>query len=325
MNTEQPIVGPFEGMEKLQAIADGITLVVHAPGDNPENLLNGVTYRSEFSDLRKLGLGLKFDLQKDALDRSLSKAKLEPEEVKVLAIIDAPFLRNRKVVDLGAITNLKTSHDLCAKDGDRDPVYQDRRHGFNIEVNFVLAVDKKIQPLSPYRKGSVLASVAFAIKPIRDGLGLNPQPLVEVERRRLRLPASTELFIEVNEDLLKIEAFDGAVSIWMNEEIYEICRQRPKQTEYYMQAAANNSLIQITYMVSAELNQLTADALDHIRQEPPMVINVLQREFKKMKADTLVSESSFLSILRSSPEKIAGVFSGFGTSVKTWKKILDPE
>ena len=92
-----------------------------------------------------------------------------------------------------------------------------------------------------------------------------------------------------------------------------------------MQAAANNSLIQITYMVSAELDQLTADALDHIRQEPPMVINVLQREFKKMKADTLVSESSFLSILRSSPEKIAGVFSGFGTSVKTWKKILDPE
>lgn len=325
MNTEQPVLRPFEGMDQLQAIAAGIMLIVEVAGDDPARLLNGATYRSEFADLRKLGLALKFDFQKVALDVALSQAKLGREEIKVLVVIDAPFLRNRQTIDLGEITNLDKTHVLCSKDDDRNPVFKDRRHGFNVEINFVLAVDKKIRPLSPYRKGSVLASVSFAIKPLKDGLGLTPRPLVEDERRRLRVPATTEIFIEVFDELLKIETFDGNVTIWMNEDLYEICRQKPKQSEYYLKAAANHTLIQIVYLVSAELKETLPDALHDIEQNPPMVINLLNREFKKLHANTMLRGTSFVSVLRSKPEKIAGVFSGIGGSVNIWKKILDPE
>ena len=56
-----------------------------------------------------------------------------------------------------------------------------------------------------------------------------------------------------------------------------------------------------------------------------MVINVLKNHFDTQNAKSLLGESSFASMLKSSPEKIAAVFSGFGGNVNKWKKMLDGE
>ena len=323
MNTERPITRPFENIESFQRILDNTKLAIEPIVEGPQTLKSGETYRCEFSDIRILGLTLVFDLEQESIDASLLKSKLTGAEVGVLAIIDSPFLRNRKVIELGLLIDLGNSHVICSKGDQRDLVFQDRRHGFTIEVCFVLGVEKTPFALSPYRKGSVLASSLFSIKPLSEGDGLNPVPLDEENRRRLKLPSSTDIFLEVDDGLLEIESFEGNVTIWMNEELYRICNaHRTKQSVVYLQSAAISALVQLVYLVSAELQD---KSIDEIESNPPMVINVLNSHFRKFNAANLVREDSFVSILRSSPEKIAAIFSGIGESVKLWKDFLDAD
>ena len=323
MNTERPITRPFANIGGFQQILDGIKLVIEPTVEERQTIRSGETYRCEFSDIRTLGLTLVVDIDQELLKASLLKSNITGAEVGVLAMVDAPFLRNRKVLDLGSLVNLNQPYVFCSKGGQRDLVYQDRRHGFSIEVCFVLVVDKLPLPLSPFRKGTVLASSVFLIRPLSEGDGLNPQPLDEENRRRLKLPSSTDIFVEVDAELLEIESFEGNINIWMNEDLFHICNaHKTKQSAVYLQASAINALIQLVYLVSAELQDTSVDEID---RNPPMVINVLHAHFKKFHAANLVREDSFVSILKSSPEKIAAIFSGIGESVKMWKNFLDAD
>lgn len=323
MNTERPITRPFENIEGFQQLLDNVKLIIEPIIEGRQTLKSGETYRCEFSDIRTLGLTLVFNLEQESVNASLRQAKLTGAEVEVLVIIDAPFLRSRKVINLGPLIDLNSSYVICSKGDQRDLVFQDRRHGFSIEVCFVLGVEKTPKALSPFRKGSVLAASEFSIKPLSEGEGLNPQPLDEENRRRLKLPSSTDIFVEVDAELLEIESFEGNVHIWMNEELFGICNtHKTKQSVVYLQSAAISALIQLVYLVSAELQD---KSVDEIESNPPMVINVLHSHFRKFNAANLVREDSFVSILKSSPEKIAAIFSGIGESVKLWKNFLDAD
>ena len=323
MNTERPTTRPFANIDGFQQILDGTKLVIEPTVEERQTIKSGETYRCEFSDIRTLGLTLVFNLDQELLKASLLQSKIIGAEVEVLALVDTPFLRNRKVFDLGSLANLVELYVLCSKGGQRDLVYQDRRHGFSIEVCFVLGVEKLPLPFSPFRKGTALASSTFSIKPLSEGDGLNPQPLDEENRRRLKLPSSTDIFLEVDAELLEIESFEGNINIWMNEELFHICNaHKTKQSAVYLQSSAINALIQLVYLVSAELQN---ESIDEIELNPPMVINVLHAHFKKFHAANLVREDSFVSILKSSPEKIAAIFSGIGDSVNLWRNFLDAE
>jgi hypothetical protein len=109
----------------------------------------------------------------------------------------------------------------------------------------------------------------------------------------------------------------------MNEELYDLCiTQKSKHSERYLENAAINALIQIVYMISVELKDLDAA---EIEANPPMVIKVLRDHFKTLNARTLIDQSGFVSVLKSKPESIAAVLSGFGGNVKNWMSVLDNE
>ena len=199
----------------------------------------------------------------------------------------------------------------------------DRRHGFDVDVQFLLVKQLIPKPLMPYRKGTELARASFSVKPLPEGDGLSPEPLDGENRDRLKLSSAIELFVEVDSPLLEMKTFEGNLVIWMNEDLYNLCvSQKSKSSERYLEAAANNALTQLVYLVSAELQNVE---IEKIEGDPPMVINVLKNHFDTQNAKSLLGESSFASMLKSSPEKIAAVFSGFGGNVNKWKKMLDGE
>ena len=322
MNTERPLIRPFKNLDDLEKIVSGIQIKIF-PNSDPVKILNGGSYRCEFSELRTLGVTILLNTEIAAITAAIAKIGISAEEVKVVAVVDSSFLRNRKVFELGSISNLGTSYDLATKGAHRDEVLMDRRHGFDVYVQFVLVNDLQPKPLTPYRKGTELARAKFSVNPLPDGDGLSPQPLDSVNRTRLKLPSTTELFIEVDSPLLEMDTFEGNLVIWMNEEIFNLClSQKSNISEQYLEAAAINALVQIVYLLSAELQNVE---IDKIEDKPPMVLNVLEEHFKAQNVKTLLGESSFVSVLKSSPEKIAAVLSGFGKNIEHWKLILDNE
>ena len=322
MSTERPLIRPFKNLDDLEKIVSGINLKVVSPS-KVETMESGDTCRCDFSELRNLGISILWNADAKDITKAIAKIGLNAEMVKAIAIIDSAFLRNRKVVELGLVADLLPTHDLASVGAHRDDVLMDRRHGFDVYVQFVLVSELAPKPLTPYRKGTELARAVFSVKPLPDGDGLSPRPLDEEERRRLKLPSTTEVFVEVDSPLLDIDSFEGNLNIWMNEELYDLCvTQKSKYSERYLENAAINALIQIVYLVSVELKDLDAA---EIEANPPMVIKVLRDHFKTLGAKTLIDESGFVSVLKSSPEKIAAVLSGFGGNVKNWKSVLDGE
>ena len=322
MNTERPLIRPFKNLDDLEKIVSGINLKVVAPS-KVEALESGDVYRCDFSELRNLGISILFNTDAKNMAKAIAKIGLSAELVKAVAVIDSSFLRNRKVIDLGLIADLPATYDLASIGSQRDEVLMDRRHGFDLYVQFVLANEIAPKPLTPYRKGTELARAVFSVKPLPDGDGLSPQPLDEENRRRLKLPSTTEVYVEVDPPLLDMETFEGNLTIWMNEELYDLCiTQKSKYTERYLENAAINALIQIVYMVSVELKDLDAA---EIELKPPMLIRVLRDHFKTLNARSLIDQSGFVSVLKSKPESIAAVLSGFGRNVENWKSVLDSE
>jgi hypothetical protein len=322
MNTERPLIRPFKNLDDLEKIVSGINLKVVSTS-KVETMESGDVFRCDFSELRNLGISILFNADAKDMAKAIAKIGLNAEMVKAIAIIDSSFLRNRKVVELGLVADLSATYDLASIGAQRDDVLMDRRHGFDVYVQFILVNELAPKPLTPYRKGTELARAVFSVKPLPDGDGLSPQPLDEETRRRLKLPSTTEVYVEVDPPLLDMESFEGNLTIWMNEELYDLCiTQKSKQSERYLENAAINALIQIVYMISVELKDLDAA---EIEANPPMVIKVLRDHFKTLNARTLIDQSGFVSVLKSKPESIAAVLSGFGGNVKNWMSVLDNE
>lgn len=322
MNTERPLIRPFKDLEDIEKLVSGIQLRIISNID-PKNLLNGQTYISEFSELRSLGISIHWNFEVSAVKKAIEKIGISVDDVKIVAVVDSAFMRNRKVIEIGSVADLGEPFVVASRGAQRDEVLMDRRHGFTVYVQFLLVNELSPKPLTPYRKGTELAGSKFLIKPLPDGDGLSPRPLDEESRKELKLPSTTELFVEVDSPLLEMDTFEGNLTIWMNEELYHLCAtQKSKYSERYLENAAINALIQIIYLVSVELKDLDAEELE---DNPPMVIRVLQEHFNKLNAKALVEGSSFVSMLKSSPERIAAAFSGFSSNVKNWKSVLDGE
>lgn len=322
MNTERPVIRPFKDLEDLEKLVSGIQLRIIS-NLGPKNLLNGQTYISDYAELRSLSISILWNFEGSAIKKAIEKIGISLDDVKIVAVVDSAFMRNRKVIEIGNFVDLNEAFVVASRGAQRDEVLMDRRHGFDVDVQFLLVKQLMPKPLMPYRKGTELARASFSVKPLPEGDGLSPEPLDGENRDRLKLSSAIELFVEVDSPLLEMKTFEGNLVIWMNEDLYNLCvSQKSKSSERYLEAAANNALTQLVYLVSAELQNVE---IEKIEGDPPMVVNVLKNHFDTQNAKSLLGESSFASMLKSSPEKIAAVFSGFGGNVSKWKKMLDGE
>ena len=178
--------------------------------------------------------------------------------------------------------------------------------------------------LSPYRKGSILAETSFGIKPIPNLNGLSPKPLDAVTAKKLKLPMSTEVVVFPECALLDIDTFEGNLTIYMNEGIYNLCANRKdKWVEQYVSSLALVALCQLVYLVSKEL--LQNDDLEKYRLNEPLVISVLKKSFAKAHAKPLIAGSDFIEVVKNEPYLIAAALSGIGQNAAKWQALLENE
>jgi len=327
-NTERPSVKPFVGLELLQALLDQVQLELRSKGLDVKRIEAGSGFRAEHQEIRELGLALTFDSwDPKAISNAINASGLPAQDIEVVVISDARFLRNRFLHSRTPIASVKGSLPIAAQDGKRPESLEDRRHGFDIICQILLARDQSIAvPLRPKQAGTILAEVDFSIKPVPNGIGLNPKPLTYEIKEKFGLSNKTELFVNAEPGLLEAREIQDNIQVYIHEDIYRlVSTQRDKLVSKYLLSAGLNALEQVVYLVSAELKDASESDLEEYAQNLPPIVSLIHFHVDALKQIDLREETKLLAALRDRPSRVAAVLSGTRSNVVSWLSVLSPE
>jgi len=327
-NTERPSVRPFAGLSQLQDLLDLVQLELRSKGFDVKRLESGSGFRAEHQEIRELGLALAFDAwDQKAVASAVASSGLTLEDLELIVVSDAQFLRNRYVHSRTPVAAVPTVISIAAQDGKRPESLEDRRHGFEILCQILLARDQKnLVPLRPQRAGTVLAEVSFSIRPVPNGIGLNPKPLTDDVIKRFSLSTKTELFVNAEPGLLEAREIQDNIQVYIHEDIYRsVSTQRGMIVSRYLLAAGLNALEQVVYLVSAELRDASESDIDAYVKNLPPVVSLIHFHMDSLRQEDLRDEAKLLTALRDRPARVAAVLSGARANVVSWLSVLSPE
>jgi hypothetical protein len=327
-STERPSVKPFAGLGPLQELLDRVQLELRSKGFDVRRLEAGSGFRAEHQEIRELGLALTFDgWDYKSVASAVASSGLPLQDLEIVVISDAQFLRNRHVHSRTPIADAVTVVSIAAQDGKRPESLEDRRHGFEIICQILLAREQKnVTPLRPQRAGTVLAEISFSIKPVPNGIGLNPKPLTKEVIQRFALSSKTELFVSAEPGLLEAREIQDNIQVYIHEKIYRsVSTQRGEIVAKYLLAAGLNALEQVVYLVSAELKDASESDLEEYAKSLPPVVSLMHFHVDKLKQEDLRDKVKLLAALRDRPARVAAVLSGARANVVSWLSVLSPE
>jgi hypothetical protein len=327
-NTERPTVKPYVGLDRLQELLQRIQLELRSKGFDVKRIEAGEGFRAEHHEIRELGLALTFDAwDKEAIASAVDASGLAPEDIEIVVISDAQFLRNRCVHIRTPITGIKAALPIAAQDGKRHESLEDRRHGFDIVCQLVLTRNQRnVVPLRPNQAGTILAEVEFSVTPVPNGIGLNPKPLTDEVRDKFGLSNKTELFVNAESGLLEAKDIQDNIQVYLHKDIYRlVSTQRDKIVAKYLLAAGLNALEQVVYLVAAELKDASESDIAEYAEDLPPIVSLIHFHVNALKQADLRDEKSLLAALRDRPTKVAAVLSGARSNVVSWLSVLSPE
>jgi len=327
-NTERPTVKPYAGLELLQALLNQVQLELRSKGLDVKRIEAGSGFRADHQEIRELGLALIFDAwDQNAVASAVDSSGLPLEDIELVAISDAPFLRNRYVHSRTPLAAVDRALSIAAQDGKRPESLEDRRHGFSIICQILLARNQpQVVPLRPNQAGTILAEIDFSIKPVPNGIGLNPKPLTDEISRKFGLSNKVELFVNAESGLLEATEIQDNIQVYIHERIYRlVSTQRDKLVAKYLLAAGLNALEQVVYLVAAELKDASESDLAEYAENLPPIVSLIHFHVEALKQDDLRDEAKLLAALRDRPARVAAVLSGARSNVESWISVLSPE
>jgi hypothetical protein len=321
MSTETPVLRNFKGLDDLQLLLDSARLVVNQGHGQVSALEPGDTQTLSPADLRDVGLSIRFDNSDLPIAVALERARLSKEDVDLVVLAESGFLKDRAVLVNVPVATLTSSTQIVMHKGTRHDALNDKRHGFDVQVLFVL--NKTIPPmqLRPRRLGTILADIAFTIRPNRMGNGLVPRPLT-AEVRADRAPVGTVLWVESNGDLLTAETLDEAVTIYIDEEIHsDIGRLRTKEAKLLQVTFALEALGHIVHLVSGELQDHEITSQD----EKSVVVDFLHAQLERVVGSKAGSKKDVLVKIKSDPSLVAAQLTAQHNFKKSLRTLLVDE
>jgi len=323
MSSESPIVRPWENLELVQDLLEKCELIVNSKFGLPATLRSNQSMRVHFEEVRDLGLTLLPQWDGSDIRKALEKIDISADDIKLTVIADSSFLKNRFVIYSELLSKVPSQVLLAEQSKARNEALLDRKNGFQIEVSLTLMKERLPKSLAPYRKGSILAETSFGIKPNPNLNGLSPKALDAAAAKGLKIPMSTEVAVIAECSLLDVDTFEGNLTIYMNEGIFNLCANRKdKLVDRYLSSLALVALGQLVYLVSAELQSVD---IERYRLNEPLVISVLKKSFDKANAKPLIVGRDFIEVVKNEPSKIAAALSGIGQNAAEWQSLLDNE
>lgn len=222
MSSEERIIRPYEGVERISRVLDDAYVQM-----SPQHRIDaGQTKRlvaSEFLAFPvQLWLGkdeAALDAMRDELGLGVKEAGLQLGDVALLVVLSSPRL---KLVEMSwhrkgdELDDLRPHLDLVGES--RPAPLRTPFGGCRIDVYVLLAEHLEEAPLRPWRKGTWLAHTRFEIKTDLGDIGFTPLPLTADKRDQFGLPAGTIRHAVVEDPFAEASGAD-AVLLYVDEEL----------------------------------------------------------------------------------------------------------
>jgi len=183
----------------------------------------------------------------------------------------------------------------------------------------VLNRDIEHLPFRPRRLGTILAQESFSITPSKIGQGLRPKPMTSDVITVHGLKKGSLLYVYAEGSLLDAETLDGVISVYLDEEIFNsLGVTRTPDSKLLQTILALDTLVQLVYLISAELNQnegLEPDLDDSV------VIMFMVDQLKQVLGKDAPPTDRVVQLLRNDPQRVAALLSGakgIQSLLKSW-------
>ena len=325
MNTENPIVSSFEGLEGFQKLVEGVHLLV-SDGSQTYTLVAGDNSLNELDQraIPKLGLRLNLNFDFDALQKAASLGNLEDVEISLVVMAEDPFLKERDCLFFGTFPDVSGEIVLSSRGSSRPRSLQNSREGLRIEVLLVLATPIEPLPGRPFRVGAKLASQSFRITTYPETAGLPPVELTDEVRREHGLSKKSLIFVEPVEELLGSESLAESVIIHIDGRVLEALRAARSGPAYQFVATglAISAIQQIVYLLSVELNSEPDFEWGVGNEAVLSFIHSKLLEVKRIGKEKPSREDS-VALLRDRPHVAASLMTGLLDYTSDARKLLD--
>lgn len=307
MSTENPFLPVFSGLKQLESLSRRLELVVHhRRGLPPEILEPGTTLRISFRDFSDAGFRLKSEWEEDEIAEALSSAGLEKDQVGVAIVAEDGFLKERDTIAVfGRLEELAPELVIVESREDRPDAMKNAFRGFELSVCLYLTENLEPEPYRPHRKGTILSSASFKLRPLRNVGGIDPKPLTEQKIEQFDLLPSTVLYINCDEDILPMEEFDETFEIYIHEKILVAASHlQGAERNTVIGSLAVEALSQLVHILHFEIPE-DASAPDEGKSA---VLRLFRTNLKKLGLDW--KEAKIFEQIKTSPIRVAALFSG---------------
>jgi hypothetical protein len=321
VSTENPVLRSFTGLGPFEDLVDRIRLEVTDSSLVPVLHEPNATYRFPIDEVAHLGLRLVFDWTPEELAEAARSARVPLDRARLHVIVEDTFLKEREsLVPEGIrVSEVPERLVLATRAGRRPAALRNRNTGYEVHAVWVLAEQmEEVLAFRPHRKGTVLAAASFPIRSERNDQGLDPLPLDAEARERTGLPTSTVLYVECDGSLLDEEDLARAVTIYVNEHLYEAMMGRGPQKTAVVQQLALEAWSQIVHAVREELtDEFEWDGTSGAALR--LLFRLVRGERPK------VSPLQFVTLVRDDPRFVCALLSGVAGQARLLLKVVGDE
>ncbi len=319
MSSESPAIRNYYGLEGLEELLHKSQLRINLGFGTIQMLGSGERVSLMPSEMRTVGLSLCLSCEVSEFEVAASLANLKMSDVDLVVIAENGFLKDRRVLVQHHLHELKETIEIIAHNRIREDVLRDKKHGFTVRVYLVLNKDIEHLPFRPRRLGTILAQESFSISPSKIGQGLRPKPMTSDVIAAHGLKKGSLLYVDAEGSLLDAETLDDAISVYIDEDIFNsLGVTRTPDSKLLQTIFALDTLVQLAYLVSAELNDLEGIGPE---LEESVVVVFMFEQLQQILGKNALSAERVVHLLKSDPQKIAALLSGargVQSSLKSW-------
>lgn len=307
---ESPIILPFIPFTSLETLMHAAELSVETRY-GAYRVAHNARLKCAPDLLPNIAVTLDLNCEPNDLADAVEEGRLNREQVRFALLAREPkggHLRQTDVLWTGKWSDFDGEEmELLARGEERPRTLRNGYDGF--ELRFVAVLDDHLESrvLMPPRRGSIIAESVFGILPISRVSGLQPRKLTAEIRRDEELRASAWLLVKRITTLHDSPSLAEAVEIYVDEEILRLTAlQRSSMRTVAESLFAVPALTQVVFLLSEDLQGAPGFEWDGTGSEAlSLIYDTVKACGPEMDAGELVG------VLRSRPERIAAIVSGY--------------
>lgn len=228
MNTEEQVVRPYEGLDRISGALDGCHLMFGPHRVDPAKIL-----RVSDHEFLNLPAALWVARDEDSLDafhtdlyEGLAACEVEPVDAELVVVVSTPRLKIADVAVRHSLDKPLLSPHIGLTPDARPAPFKAPTGGARVDVYVALGRDLDPAPLRAWRKGTWLAHQQLEVRTEAGDVGFVVLPLTEDRRYDFDLPPGSIRHIVIDDPLAPTDDAD-VIEIYVDEEILGQMTHRP--------------------------------------------------------------------------------------------------